>query len=635
MSTTVDHNTNEETMMNISTGRDAFTTGVDAIGAIDSPTTIDEYRVVLVEGTQSLHLQQSLVVLEVPTETTAGSARQMQLAQIRDLELRNHHHETPLFKAYLRRHLEVPGLSGRADHRVATAYPVDAVIIGPDGEVIEKTSPLSVLPSTGTRVHMAGDAVVRKFIRGGKGLLRVGYLARPTHLPLALAHNGEDDDGAAEARHFGCFGPSGSGKTTMLAHLMTGWARHRRMGQFVLDHDGDLSALEIGRDGHGHCHFSLARAFAAVGRDPSTVVRVGRNDLRIEHASDLAAALRIEHFFERLGVGAGEKRHAVERAVTEALHDRLQDTPFAELSYDDAIDDVCHACAETYAASGRDQRLHGFIDAAKGGSAEKRLREIWGRVQSYAAQPVSMRELVERALFDGDIVIVNLSGADGAFDELLTKRLVRTLLDVAHLAYVLKQGAAKAETWRGRYQRYRPYFDRYKAREVNAIAVIDEAHMVASEDDVREEGSVAAQLAQAIRRTRKYGLGFCFATQEISSIAKSIFRNLGTYIFGYGLKSSSEAERVKEVLADESAFRVYRGFPEPKSSGRFSFMVSGAAVPLANGAPVPLTAYSSQEEFFEANPGLSDPGAIAVPEPPPLRQPVAEPATGLDQLLGS
>jgi hypothetical protein len=48
---------------------------------------------------------------------------------------------------------------------------------------------------------------------------------------------------------------------------------------------------------------------------------------------------------------------------------------------------------------------------------------------------------------------------------------------------------------------------------------------------VRVEESVASQLAHAIRRTRRYGLGFYFATQEISLIARSIYRNVGTVVF--------------------------------------------------------------------------------------------------------
>jgi hypothetical protein len=611
-----------------------FSDGIEPIGAIDSPTSLDEYRVVLRDGTQAMHLQQALVTIEAETTTADGRRlRHIVLGQVRDLELRNHHHEQPLFKAYLRQHLEVPGLSGRADHRVARVYPVDAVILDENGELIEKTSALSVLPATGTHVHMANDAMIRKFIQGGRGLLAVGYLARPTLFALALPHNDTGDDGAGEARHYGLFGPSGTGKTSLLGEMMTGWARHKGMGQFVLDHDGDLSRMEIGQGNDGQPHFSLARAFTAVGRHPADVVRVARNDLRIEAAKDLAAALRLEHFLEQLGVGAGEKRHACERAIADTLDDMLTDASFAKLSYEDAIASICDACASAYASSGRDKKRDEFLALATGGGLpERRLRSIWQRVQGYASAPVSMRELVEAALFDGKIVIVNLAGADSSFDELVTKRLVQTLLDVAHLAYVLKQEGNPADQWHGRYRRYKPYFGRYRSARVNAIAVIDEAHMVASESEVGEEGSVAHQLSVAIRRTRKFGLGFCFATQEISTIAKSIFRGLGTRIFAYGLKSASEAERVKEVLADDSAYRLYRGFPDPKSSGRYMFMVTGAAVPFANGAPVVLTGFRTQDEFFKANHKLNDPGETAVPEPPALRPATAPPAAGLDNL---
>jgi hypothetical protein len=72
-----------------------FTSGAEPIGAIDSPTRLDEYRVVLRDGTQGLHLQQMLVTVELETQTSAGERlRHLVLAQVREIELRNHHHES-------------------------------------------------------------------------------------------------------------------------------------------------------------------------------------------------------------------------------------------------------------------------------------------------------------------------------------------------------------------------------------------------------------------------------------------------------------------------------------------------------------------------------------------------------------
>lgn len=74
-------------------------------------------------------------------------------------------------------------------------------------------------------------------------------------------------------------------------------------------------------------------------------MRVLRGHMKLEHASDLAAALRIEHLFERLGLGPA-KRPDAERAVGEVLHSLLKDVAsFTDLSYDDTIDAICEACA--------------------------------------------------------------------------------------------------------------------------------------------------------------------------------------------------------------------------------------------------------------------------------------------------
>jgi hypothetical protein len=117
---------------------------------------------------------------------------------------------------------------------------------------------------------------------------------------------------------------------------------------------------------------------------------------------------------------------------------------------------------------------------------------------------------------------------------------------------------------------------------VNAVCVLDEAHTIASSDDARDGDTVAAEPAQAIRHTRKCHLGFLVATQEIGALAQNVFRGLHTYIFGFGLKNASEQERVKEILADQSAWRIYEQMPDPNSSGIYQYAIQGAALPLAN-----------------------------------------------------
>src|SRR5262249_37291289 len=154
------------------------------------------------------------------------------------------------------------------------------------------------------------------------------------------------------------------------------------------------------------------------------------------------------------------KRPDAEREVAELLSSMLKDVAsFADLSYETTIDAICEACACVYAVTERSKRESAFLSVAHGGGdKERRLRESWQLVQQYASAPASMRELVEKALFEGEIVIVNLAGAGTEYDGLVTRRLVQTLLDVAHISYSLKQDSSATELFRGRYTRYRPYF---------------------------------------------------------------------------------------------------------------------------------------------------------------------------------
>jgi DNA helicase HerA-like ATPase len=603
--------------------------GQAPLAAVDSPSSTDRYNVVLRDEARGLQLMQSLIVVEIEGLAADGTpVRQQVLGQIRGIELRNQHHEIPLFQAQLRRKGFVPGLSGRADHVTAHVHPVDAVQLGADGRVVSKVAAGTAIPPTGTDVIIADDAAVARFIPAGTpGLLRIGYLVGKTHLPIRVPHFARGTDGAGEALHVGIFGKSGSGKTVKTAELIAGRARHRQMGQLILDHDGDLSSLRIGDDGTGRPHFDLARALVAAGRDLQRDVRViEHDDLRLEAPRDLASALRHHKFIRQLGVGPGEKENACAEKLYEILRERLGDNGrFDTLAYDDVIDEICEAFAQTYASgqsgNARARKQQEFTDRAHDGAVgERLLRRAWIAVQAYASRPHAIADVVEAALFDGQVVFVRRTDADGTFDDMVLKRVVRTMLDIAKVTYLLSKGAgASGGELFGRYGYLRSRFDKYRRAQVNCVCVLDEAHTVAGEQEAREEDTVASEIAFAIRHTRKYHLGFLVATQEIGALSQRVFRGLHTYIFGFGLKNASEQERVKEILSDSSAWKMYEQMPDPKSSAIYEYAVQGAALPLANGAAVTVRAYAGLAEFLAANAalGLTDPATSSCPPPAP------------------
>jgi hypothetical protein len=493
-----------------------YVTGTIPFGSIDSPSATDRYQVVLRDEARDLHLHHALCVIETTGVDIDGSVvRQQVLGQVRDISMRNHHHEVPIFQAQLRRRGEIPGLSGRADHVTAEVYPVDAIALAEDGRLEGKIASGSTVPQTGTDVALADNAAVSRFISPtAPGLLNIGYLTGQTNLPITMPHHGGGADGTPEGRHLGIFAPSGAGKTVMIAQLICGWARHKQMGQLIIDHDGDLSAMKIGENHDGTPFWDLARGLAAAGRDLATdVVVVDHRSLRLDAPRDLARALRMHGFLRTLGIGSGEKTIACEEKLYRVIKELCTDTsPFSRLAYEDAIEEICAACAETYAlgkttksgTNGRQQKADELLASATGGGiTERELRSIWQRVQGYNARPYVIADVIEQALFDGKLVFIDRADADDSgFDDMVLKRVVRTMLDIIKAAYLISR--SDRDMAYGRFSYLSSRFGRYKKVSVNAVCVLDEAHAVASEEDARDENSVAADIALAIKHSTSW-----------------------------------------------------------------------------------------------------------------------------------
>ena len=88
-------------------------------------------------------------------------------------------------------------------------------------------------------------------------------------------------------------------------------------------------------------------------------------------------------------------------------------------------------------------------------------------------------------------MFIRRTDANREFDETVLKRVVRMMRNIAKVTYLLAQRSATGRD--GRYDYLRSRVDRFENRRVNAVCVLDEAHTVASKDDVREEATVAAE----------------------------------------------------------------------------------------------------------------------------------------------
>ena len=62
---------------------------------------------------------------------------------------------------------------------------------------------------------------------------------------------------------------------------------------------------------------------------------------------------------------------------------------------------------------------------------------------------------------------------------------------------------------------------------------------------------IKEQLIDAVRTTRKYGLGWMFISQTLSSLHREIINQTRIYIFGFGLGWGIERQALNEIIGGQ------------------------------------------------------------------------------------
>lgn len=151
-----------------------------------------------------------------------------------------------------------------------------------------------------------------------------------------------------------------------------------------------------------------------------------------------------------------------------------------------------------------------------------------------------------------------------------------------------------------------------EGQSLNTLVVIDEAHRLAPRNVPREEEdaarSVRSVLVDAARTTRKYGLGWLFISQTLSSLDPEIIRQLRILFFGFGLGLGQEFQSLRELAGSSStALDLYQTFRDPHSafdvsSRQYSFMTTGPVSPLSfSGSPLFFNAFNTVSDLISAN----------------------------------
>jgi len=580
----------------------------ERLGVVGSPSSTSQLSLDVLGSAVSRKLVGELALFRFAQDGSSHYA----LGQITEVQLRNVWHEDPTMRSLIRQRGRVDAVSERQDTHLGQM--VISAVFRQGGPAGYEPSILGTVPATGTPIHLVSDEVLDELLRPYRD--QVFYLGHvygsQPKLPLWFKHFDRGRDGAGEAYHLGIFGKTGSGKSVLAKMILLAYARYARMALLIIDPQGEF-ARDMKRGG---CtgEFALPVGDAAQQLGKKSVVLTVRN-LVLDRWELFEQILFESRFFERLTVPKGENRELACGVLSDKLqkarirladlHQRASFDAAWKLLQDESVQRVFYRS---------DTSRVRFDTALREAQPDEFFRDFWGPVAELFREDRQGAKSINKALSwlltltedngqaraNRPMLVIDLSKeqAHGLFwnatiQSLVIKRLLDGLSQTAE--YFYKEGQS-----------------------LNALVVIDEAHRLAprelpSEDDAAR--GVRGVLIDAARTTRKYGLGWLFISQTLSSLHPEILQQLRIFFFGFGLALGQEFQSLRQLVGSSgTALDLYQLFRDPHSafdtrSRQYSFMTIGPVSPLSfSGTPLFLNAFNTVEAFLAAN-NLKPPSA--------------------------
>lgn len=595
---------------------DQLIDGAERIGVVGSPSSTGGLSLDILGGAVTKKLVGELALFRYLQDASSHYA----LGQITEITLRNIWHEDPTIRSLIRQRGRVDAVSERQDtHQgemtISAVFSADR-----DGY---RPSILGTVPATGTSIHLVEDKVLDELLSPYREqLFYLGHVygSKPK-LPLWFKHFGIGPDGAGEAYHLGIFGKTGSGKSVLAKMILLAYARHPKMALLVIDPQGEFAKDMRGRYS-GEFQLPLQEVLRQLDK-PVQVYSV--RHLILDRWDLFAQILYQSPFFEQLSVPRGENRQLAtetladrlrrRRVTLKCLHERSSfDTAWMLLG-DENVQKVFYRSAGSrarfrsmYEEADPDHFYTAYWRPVAQLFREDRLDAR--RVESIlyglfnpddARRPVAVIDLsAEQATHaqTGDISRLPLFGGqedDTAkqpallWNETIQALVIKRLLEGVRVA---AEGAYKEN------------------RGLNTLVLIDEAHRLAPREDPgnEEKKAIRGILIDAARTTRKYGVGWMFISQTLSSLHREIVEQLRIFFFGFGLAMGTEFRALSELVGGRGkALDLYQLFRDPHSSfditsREYSFMTIGPVSPLSfAGTPLFFNAFNKPDDFLAAN----------------------------------
>lgn len=612
------------------------------MAAIGSPSSTAEVVVDILGDAGDSKLLGSMMYFETQQDEKPTRV----IGQVTEVEMRNRWHEQEAMRNIIKQQGSLSFLSGRNDFKTA-AFSVGACFTTrEDGTWSPET--LGNVPAAGTPLYRVTQQVIDDVVADQRD--HVTFLGRAygddtVSLPMTLKHFGSPGAGGqGEAYHSIIVGKTGSGKSTIAKMMLAAYGRCSDMGILVIDPKGEFaeefSGYKIGNSG-----LPLAQVFAGMGRRS---VRYGITQIRLETWDLFENVLVSLGFNKALGVKGGDNAMELAASIKDEAQalgfrlDELREDGTLDTILERFLDEDAFVIERIYKTKEPQDALRKAISVVLNDPGH-RCRKIWDFLTFLfdgrgGGRPTiaSIINSVMKPGADGgrEIVAIDLSvpgnrrdldalradlGDDAPDDEddtdadmlsepLQKKIIYRIVSDMRRLA----EREVSRRVREGNHDN------------VNTLVVFEEAHRFAPAhvpSDDEDGRKLKGKLIEAVRETRKFGLGWLFVDQTIGGIDKQIIQQVRVGLFGYGLSMGDELDRLREIIGgDQRDMSLYRSFRDPVGYGRaderkYPWMVFGPVSPMTSNRPLFMNALDGDVFVKKNGYTLGDVSAPAKPLP--------------------
>ena len=536
---------------------DQLVDAAERIGVIGSPSSTNEVALDILAGAVNKKLVGELALFRYYQDNCSHYA----LGQITEVSMRNVWHEDPTMRSLIRQHGRVDTISERQDTHRGDMTISAVFAAGPNGY---RPSILGTVPATGTPIYLANDKVLSELLSPYRDqLFYLGHIygSKPL-LPLWFKHFDTGQQGAGEAYHLGIFGKTGSGKSVLAKMILLAYARHPQMGILVIDPQGEFAKEVRDETVPGVFRLPIKRVLDSL-RKPTKVY--GVRNLVLDRWDLFEHILSESGFFQRLGVKAGENQRQAAEAISEQL--QKDGIKLADLHHRDSFDKTWNHLKEERILV----RIYGSKEArerVRQQMAETNQNDLYQTVwlpitQLFREDQNGTRKKVESLLTS--LFIPNQEKRPLIVIDLSTEQVTQTNSKRATSLPLFDNDQPQPQPlptqlfWNETIQalvikrllegiRTAAEYAYKQNRSLNTLVLMDEAHRLAPREDPgsEEQRAIRSILIDATRTTRKYGVGWMFISQTLSSLHREILEQLRIFFFGFGLGMGAEFKALSE-----------------------------------------------------------------------------------------